>query len=260
MSASDADALMSQEHGETLDQMETVMQTSASKNLPIDTANLTVIGENEKTIKALKENSKESSKEANSRKLDTYCVIISCVAKHGLQKGNLPPKISSDLKMQLINMKETEISDGMANKLIKNTAGAIRIFGINGDNITPTMVGDVFADADITSEAKLIKAVADEPNKTATQLLVDKLVGKRSTKKDADGNRVDGDKWIGGLGEKDQTEDVFLAIVDTFKNELENALRVRADMRQGSQTAGDITQSENEAVDAMINQLEGEAA
>lgn len=31
-------------------------------------------------------------------------------------------------------------------------------------------------------------------------------------------------------------------------------------MRQGSQTAGDITQSENEAVDAMINQLEGEAA
>lgn len=182
------------------------MQTSTAKNLPIDAQNLTVIGENEKTIKALKENSKESSKEANSRKLDTYCVIISCVAKHGLQKGNLPPKISSDLKMQLINMKETEISDGMANKLIKNTAGAIRIFGINGDNITPTMVGDVFEDADITSEAKLIKAVADEPNKTATQLIVDKLVGKRSTKKDADGNRVAGDKWIGGLGEKEHLQ------------------------------------------------------
>lgn len=236
------------------------MQTNAAKNLPIDPTNLTVIGENEKTIKALKENSKESSKEANSRKLDTYCVIISCVAKHGLQKGNLPPKISSDLKMQLINMKETEISDGMANKLIKNTAGAIRIFGINGDNITPTMVGDVFEDADITSEAKLIKAVADEPNKTSTQLIVDKIVGKRSTKKDADGKRIDGDKWIGGLGEKDQTEDQFLAIVETLKNELEDALRLRASMKQASQIAGDVTQSENDAVNAMTAQLEGEAA
>ena len=236
------------------------MQTNAAKNLPIDPTNLTVIGENEKTIKALKENSKESSKEANSRKLDTYTILISCVAKHGLQKGNLPPKISSDLKIQLINMKETEITDGMANKLVKNTAGAIRIFGINGDNITPTMVSDVFEDAGITSEAKLIKAVADEPNKTATQLIVDKIVGKRSTKKDADGNRVAGDKWIGGLGEKGQTEDEFLAIVDTLKHELENALRERASMRQASQIAGDVTQSENEAVDAMIDQLEGEAA
>ena len=236
------------------------MQTSASKNLPIDAANLTVIGENEKTIKALKENSKESSKEANSRKLDTYTILISCVAKHGLQNGNLPPKVSSDLKNQLINMPETDVSEGMANKLVKNTAGAIRIFGINGDNITPTMVSDVFEDADITSEAKLIKAVAGDPNKTATQLIVDKIVGKRSTKKDADGNRIDGDKWIGGLGEKDQTEDQFLAIVETLKNEMEDALRLRASMKQASQIAGDVTQSENDAVNAMTAQLEGEAA
>ena len=156
-------------------------------------------------------------------------------------------------------MPETDVSEGMANKLVKNTAGAIRIFGINGDNITPTMVSDVFEDAGITSEAKLIKAVADEPNKTATQLIVDKIVGKRSTKKDADGNRIDGDKWIGGLGEKDQTEDQFLAIVETLKNEMEDALRLRASMKQASQIAGDVTQSENDAVNAMTAQLEGQA-
>ena len=95
------------------------MPKNISNLTPIDAANLTVIGENEKTIKALKENSKESSKEANSRKLNSYCVMIASLAKHKLVNGNLPPQISSAVKMQLINMAETDMSQGMAEKMVK---------------------------------------------------------------------------------------------------------------------------------------------
>jgi len=236
------------------------MPKNISNLMPIDAANLTVIGENEKTIKALKENSKESSKEANSRKLNSYCVMIASLAKHKLVNGNLPPQISSAVKMQLINMAETDMSQGMAEKMVKNTAKAMNKFKISGDNITPTMVADVFEDAGITSEAKLIKL--GDLEKTDIQLLVEKIVGRRSQKKDADGNPYDGDKWIGGIGskDKDQTEDDFLAKIELLKDGIEDAMRERASMRQAGQVAGDVTKAENEAINAMTAQLSGDAA
>ena len=109
----------------------------------------------------------------------------------------------------------------------------------------------VFERNDITSEAKLIKAVSGDDAKSKVQLAVDKVAGKRSTKKDDKGNRVDGDKWLGGFD---------YAEIEEFQSLLADALRVRGEMEAAAQAAADKTQAENDAINEMTAQLEGQAA
>jgi hypothetical protein len=212
--------------------------------------NLNTIAANEKRINVLKGDAKDANGEAQSLKLNSYCQLIAGIAAAPLTaKSNLPTAVSSSLKADLMDI--GGLTESMANKMVKNAVGARNVFGIGGDNMTPAAVSEIFTANEITSEAKLIKAVAGDDTKSKVQLAVEKVAGKRSTKKDDKGNRIDGDKWIGGF-----TYDE----IEEFRTALDDALRVRADMEAAAQVAGDQTQADNDAVNAMTAQLEGQAA
>jgi len=212
--------------------------------------NLNAIASNEKRINTLKGDAKEANGEAQTLKLNSYCQLIAGIAAAPLTaKSNLPTAISSQVKGDLMDI--GGLSEGMANKMVKNAVGARNVFGIGGDNFTPQAVAEVLERNDITSEAKLIKAVSGDDAKSKVQLAVDKVAGKRSTKKDDKGNRIDGDKWLGGFD---------YAEIEEFQSLLADALRVRGEMEAAAQAAADKAQAENDAINEMSAQLEGQAA
>jgi len=212
--------------------------------------NLNAIASNEKRITVLKGDAKEANGEAQTLKLNSYCQLIAGIASAPLTaKSNLPTTVSSTLKGDLMDI--GGLTESMANKMVKNAVGARNVFGIGGGNFTPQAVADIFEQNDITSEAKLIKAVSGDDAKSKVQLAVDKVAGKRSTKKDDKGNRVDGDKWLGGFSYDE---------LDEFQSLLADALRVRSEMEAAAQAAADKAQAENEAINEMTAQLEGQAA
>lgn len=208
------------------------------------------IASNEKRINTLKGEAKDANGEAQTLKLDSYCQLIAGIAGAPMTaKSNLPTAVSSGLKAELMDV--GGLTESMANKMVKNAVGARNVFSIGGNNVTPQMVADTFEANDITSEAKLIKAVSGDDAKSKVQLAVDKVAGKRSTKKDNKGNRVEGDKWLGGF-----TYDE----IEEFQSLLADAMRVRGEMEAAAQEAADKAQAENEAINEMTAQLEGQAA
>ena len=64
-------------------------------------------------------------------------------------------------------------------------------------------------------------------------------------------NRIDGDKWLGGFSYDE---------IEEFQSLLADALRVRGEMEAAAQAAADKAQAENDAVNEMTAQLEGQAA
>ena len=212
--------------------------------------NLNEIASNEKKINILKDGAKEASDEAKALKIISYCHLIAGIASAPLtEKSNLPTGVSSTIKGELADI--GGLTPSMAEKMLKNAVGARNVFGIGGSNITFEMVFDIFGQEQISSEAKLIKAVSGEAEKSKVQLAVEKVVGRRSTKKDSKGNRIDGEAWLGGF-----TYDE----IEEFHDLMADKLRVRADMEAAVQAAADKAQAENEAVNAMTAQLEGQAA
>ena len=208
------------------------------------------IASNEKRINTLKGEAKDANGEAQTLKLDSYCQLIAGIAGAPMTaKSNLPTAVSSGLKAELMDV--GGLTESMANKMVKNAVGARNVFSIGGNNVTPQMVADTFEANEITSEAKLIKAVSGDDAKSKVQLAVDKVAGKRSTKKDNKGNRVEGDKWLGGF-----TYDE----IEEFQSLLADAMRVRGEMEAAAQEAADKAQAENEAINEMTAQLEGQAA
>ena len=211
---------------------------------------LNKISSNEKSINTLNGQAKDANGEAQTLKLNSYCQLIAGIAGAPLTaKSNLPTAVSSSLKADLMDI--GGLSESMANKMVKNAVGARNKLSIGGNNITPDMVADTFERNDITSEAKLIKLVAGDDVKSKVQLAVDKVAGKRSTKKDDKGKRIDGNKWLGGFSYDE---------IEEFQTALADALRVRGEMEAAAQEAGDKTKAENDAVNEMTAQLEGQAA
>jgi len=207
--------------------------------------NINVIGSNQTRINTLKGDAATIREESQTLKLDTYCQLIAGIAGVKLTaKSNLPPAVSSSLKGDLMDVGQQ--TESMANKLVKNAVGARNVFGIAGDNITPEMVASVFADNEITSEAKLIKAVSGEAEKSKVQLAVEKIVGRRSTGKGDKGKRVEGDKWLGGFTYEE---------IDEFTMMMADQLEVRRAMEAAAQEAADKVDADNESANEMLDQL-----
>lgn len=203
------------------------------------------IGLNQSRINTLKGDAKEITAESQGLKLDSYCHLIAGIAPAKLTaKANLNAKDRVGLKGDL--MAEGQQTDSMADKLIKNAVGARNVFQIGGDNWTPAGVQEVFEANDITSEAKLIKAVSGDDQKSKVQLAVEKIAGRRSTKKNDKGERVAGDKWLGGFT-YDEIEEFHTALAD--------ALRTRGEMEAAAQVAGDQTDQDNDDVNEMLEKL-----
>ena len=206
---------------------------------------LDTIASNEKEINKLKVTSSETGKQIGTLKLSNYSQLIAGIAPAKLtSKSNLNSGDRTSLKAELIEF--AGLTDSMADKMIKNAVGARNVFKISGSNITPEGVAEIFEAEGITSEAKLIKAVSGDDKKDKITLAVEKVAGRRSTVKGNDGERVDGNAWLGGF---DYDE------IDIFKNKLEDYLRVRAEMEKAASVAADNQQAENDAVNEIANAL-----
>ena len=203
------------------------------------------IGLNQSRINTLKGDAKEIAAESQGLKLDSYAHLIAGIAPAKLTaKANLNAKDRVALKGDL--MAEGQQTDSMADKLIKNAVGARNVFQIGGDNWTPAAVKEVFDANEITSEAKLIKAVSGDDKKSKVALVVEKIAGRRSTKKNEKGERVAGDKWLGGFSYDE---------IEEFHNALADALRTRGKMEAAGQEAGDQTDQANADVNEMLEKL-----
>ena len=206
---------------------------------------ITQIGLNQSRIDDLKGSAKEITAESQGLKLDTYCHLIAGISSAPLtSKANMNAKDRVALKKAL--MSAGQQTDSMADKLIKNAVGARNVFQIGGDNWTPAAVKEVFDAKKITSEAKLIKAVSGDDKKCKVTMVVEKIAGRRSTKKNEKGERVAGDKWRGGF---------TYAQIEEFHTALEDALRTRGKMEAAGQEAGDQTDQDNADVNEMIKNL-----
>ena len=203
------------------------------------------IGLNQSRINTLKGDAKEIAAESQGLKLDSYAHLIAGIAPAKLTaKANLNAKDRVALKGDL--MAEGQQTDSMADKLIKNAVGARNVFQIGGDNWTPAAVKAVFDANEITSEAKLIKAVSGDDKKSKVALVVEKIAGRRSTKKNEKGERVAGDKWLGGFSYDE---------IEEFHNALADALRTRGKMEAAGQEAGAQTDQDNADVNEMLEKL-----
>ena len=143
------------------------------------------------------------------------------------------------------------LTESMANKMLKNAAGARRILDLHGDNITPEAVANAFDQHEITSEAKLIElAVADDDKQQGSACC---RKGGRSPlyQERRQGQPCRGDSWLGGFTYEEIAE---------FQDKMADAMRVRAEMEAAAQEAGDKAQSDNDAVNEMMAQLDGQAA
>ena len=203
------------------------------------------IGLNQSRINTLKGDAKEITAESQGLKLDSYAHLIAGIAPAKLTaKANLNAKDRVALKGDLMDAGQQ--TDSMADKLIKNAVGARNVFQIGGDNWTPAAVLEVFDANESTSEAKLIKAVSGDDKKSKVALVVEKIAGRRSTKKNEKGERVAGDKWLGGFS-YDEIEEFHTALAD--------ALRTRGEMEAAAQEAGDQTDQDNADVNEMLEKL-----
>jgi len=225
----------------------------SNKNIFVaNSARIEQIGLNQNRIDDLKDDAKGITAESQGLKLDSYCHLIAGIAPAKLtSKSNLNTKDRVTLKGDLTDRGNQ--TDSMADKMIKNAVGARRVFQIGGDNWTPAAVKEVFDANKITSEAKLIKAVSGDDKKSPIDLLAAKIVGRRSTKKNEKGERVAGNKWIGGMLDKyaEATGTDLDEVLAELYAKIDDDLRERKDMEASAQEAGDQTAQDNADVNEM---------
>jgi len=217
----------------------------ANQTFSLSDNTVSIVSANETTLAGLKGDAKQVTEQVNATKLSTYAELISAISGVTLTKGNLPRTISKTVRHDLTT--DGGCKDAVAKKYIENSVGAKRQFGF-GDNTTPTAVLAVFADQGITSEAKLAKAVSGEADKSAALILAEKVMGKWSTKKDDNGNVVQGDKFKDGL------DDEELAV---FFDELNALQAARNNYRndQAAKAAQAAVEKENETVNDVVDQF-----
>lgn len=244
-----------------------------AKSFAVSSDVYNTIASNQAAIDGDKAQSADALGRIKSAKLDNIVQLICGLAVVPLtQKGNLPTTVSASVKAELQEMAMQ--TKGMAENIVKYVAGTRREFDIGGDNITPDMVYDIFdryqitledgskKDAPIDSEKKLVDAIYGKGDAVSeVKKIVQKIAGKRSTKKDDKGNRVDGDKWIGGM----EWEDIDALFGVGIGGELPavgalaDALRLRSEMEkaasEAAQAAGDTEADATAAINEMVEQF-----
>jgi len=217
----------------------------ATQTFSLSANTVSTVASNEVTLAGLKGDAKQVTEQVNATKLATYAELISAISGVTLTKGNLPRTISKTVRHDLTT--DGGCKDAVAKKYIENSVGAKRQFGF-GDNTTPTAVLAVFADQGITSEAKLAKAVSGEAEKSAALILAEKVMGKWSSKKDDNGNVVQGDKFKDGL------DDEQLAVFFDELNALQ-AARNNYHASEAAKAAQAAVEKENETVNDVVDQF-----
>jgi hypothetical protein len=192
----------------------------------------------EGAITALREVAKENGAEANGKKLDAYAEVIASISGIKLVKGNLPRAIGNQLREGLL---EAGLKEALVKRYTENSVGALRVLDIP-TQATAELVKEILATENIASENQLAKRVNGDSDKDKVQGLAEALIGKFTTRKDEDGNRVKGIFKASDLEQSDW--DRFEDIV----RELKAARAAAAD-------AGKLAAAEQEAINAAANEV-----
>ena len=142
----------------------------------------------EGAISALREVAKENGAEANGKKLDAYSEIIASISGIKLVKGNLPRAIGNQLREGLL---EAGLKEALVKRYTENSVGALRVLDIPSQ-ATPDLVKEILETENIASENQLAKRINGEAEKDKVAGLAEALVGKFTTRKDDQGNRIKG--------------------------------------------------------------------
>ena len=157
--------------------------------MTVDTVVFAGIATAENAIAGFKGDAKASTTLANEQKIGAYSLLISSLASQKLIKGNLPRAVSKQIYKGLIE--EAGVKEASAKRYLENSVGALRHLDIPSQ-ATPEVVKDILATDGIDSENKLAKRVNGTDEKDPMVALAEALVGKFTTRKDDDGQRVQG--------------------------------------------------------------------
>ena len=201
----------------------------------------------EKEIASLKGVNKDNNEAANSHKMSAYGEVIASIAHVKLVKGNLPRAISKAVRSALLE--EAGLKEATVKRYLENSVGAVRLIKDSIGDIptqyTPDAVVTDLKALEIDSENKLAKAVKGDPEKSKAQRLAEQVVGKFSTKKDENGNRVQGDVCKDGLDDDE---------LDEFETAMRELMAARKAYRnsEAAKAAEAEAADENVTVDATV--------
>jgi hypothetical protein len=143
----------------------------------------------EAAIGNLKGANKENTAAANSAKIGAYAELISSLAGVKLVKGNLPRAVSKQVRDALLQ--DAGVSEPIAKRYLENSVGAVNKLDIPSQ-ATPDLVREILEAENITSERKLAEYVHGAVPITAMKALAEQLIGKFTTRKDDNGDKVQG--------------------------------------------------------------------
>jgi hypothetical protein len=192
----------------------------------------------EGAISALREVAKENGAEANGKKLDAYAEVIASISGIKLVKGNLPRAIGNQLREGLL---EAGLKEALVKRYTENSVGALRVLDIP-TQATAELVKEILEAENIASENQLAKRVNGDSEKDKVQGLAEALIGKFTTRKDEDGNRVKGVFKPSDLDQADW---------DRF----EDLVRELKAARAASADAGAIAAAQQAAVNDAANEV-----
>lgn len=155
----------------------------------IDHAVFAGIATAEKAIEGFKGEAKQSAANANDQKIGAYSLLIASLAGTKLVKGNLPRAVSKQVYSGLLE--DAGVKEASAKRYLENSVGALRVLDIPSQ-ATPALVKDILLAENIDSENKLAKRVSGEDEKDPMRVLAEALVGKFTSRKDENGQRVQG--------------------------------------------------------------------
>ena len=192
----------------------------------------------EGAISALREVAKENGAEANGKKLDAYAEVIASISGIKLVKGNLPRAIGNQLREGLL---EAGLKEALVKRYTENSVGALRVLDIP-TQATADLVKEILESENIASENQLAKRINGEAEKDKVAALAEALVGKFTTRKDDQGNRIKG---------VFKSSDLEQADWDRF----EDLVRELKAARVAAADAGAIAAAEQAAVNAAANEV-----
>lgn len=209
----------------------------------VDAAVFAGIATAEKAIEGFKGEAKASAASANDQKIGAYSLLIASLSGTKLVKGNLPRAVSKQVYTGL--MQDAGVKEATAKRYLENSVGALRVLEIP-TQATPELVKDILLAENIDSENKLAKRVSGEDEKDPMRVLAEALIGKFTTRKDENGQRVQGVFKPSKFEQEDW---------DSFEDHLRELKAARAAAEDAGKQAEIDAKRANELANEVFNSL-----
>tara|TARA_R100001163_G_C4982952_1_gene138404 strand:- start:71 stop:739 length:669 start_codon:yes stop_codon:yes gene_type:complete len=208
---------------------------------------LTTVADLQGQVTALQANKKADTEAINGMVVEQYAQLIPCAIAVGvnkttkgkISKGKL--KGGADVIDNFKDSLKTEggLTESVMKKRYENTIKAVVSFGWekNAENLTADGVKAAFAEAGITSEAKLAAHVKQDKSVGDMEALAQKLFGKRNAEGTFNASKFDEGHWA-------DFDNHYAAY---------KAARIAADKEAAEKLAE--KNAENELVDSVVDQF-----